>query len=158
MKIQPVALIVLAGLVVSACQRQEARAAAVPETQDPHIVDQHAAVFTAPPKNVPTGFMADGPLLGNGDMAVVMGGPPEEQQFFIGKNDFWGRAFPGVERTADFRDRRSNLVAAAAAAPEPKRLAARCELARFFLARDSNGSTTRRTSRTSTLPRGSSTR
>lgn len=42
----------------------------------------------------------------------------------------------GVDRKAEFRDRRSQLLAAASEAPEPKRLAARCDLARFFLARD----------------------
>ena len=33
--------------------------------------------------------MPDGPLLGNGDVGVVLAGPPEAQAFYIGKNDFW---------------------------------------------------------------------
>jgi len=48
------------------------------------------AVFTAPPQNVPTYYMPDGPLLGNGDVGVALAGPPEEQRFYIGKNDWWG--------------------------------------------------------------------
>ena len=50
----------------------------------------YCGVFTAPPKNVPTFKMPDGPLLGNGDVGVVLAGLPEEQRFFIGKNDWWG--------------------------------------------------------------------
>jgi len=53
------------------------------------IVAQHGALFTQPPRHVPTRGMPDGPLLGNGDVGVVLGGPPEAQGFYIGKNDFW---------------------------------------------------------------------
>jgi hypothetical protein len=34
-------------------------------------------------------MMPDGPLLGNGDLGVVLAGPPEDQRFYLGKNDFW---------------------------------------------------------------------
>jgi len=54
-------------------------------------VNDFIAVFTAAPGGVPTGTMPDGPLLGNGDVGVVLAGPPEEQRFYIGKNDFWRR-------------------------------------------------------------------
>lgn len=50
----------------------------------------YSAVLTAPPQSVPTYTMSDGPLLGNGDVGVVLAGPPEEQRFYIGKNDWWG--------------------------------------------------------------------
>ncbi len=55
------------------------------------IVGKQTAVFTQPPKQVPTPGMSDGPLLGNGDVGVVLAGPPETQCFYIGKNDFWRR-------------------------------------------------------------------
>ena len=42
----------------------------------------------------------------------------------------------GFDRQANFTQRSVELVLAAADAPEPKRLAARCDLARFYLARD----------------------
>ena len=42
----------------------------------------------------------------------------------------------GFDRQADFTQRKMDLILAAAAAPEAKRLPARCDLARFFLARD----------------------
>ena len=42
----------------------------------------------------------------------------------------------GFDRQANFTDRNAQLIMAAADAPETKRLAARCDLARFYLARD----------------------
>ncbi|MDR3691309.1 MAG: hypothetical protein P4L46_18155 [Fimbriimonas sp.] len=54
-------------------------------------VAKHTAVFTEPPKHVPTTGMPDGPLLGNGGMGVVVAGTPDEQVYWIGKNDFWRR-------------------------------------------------------------------
>jgi hypothetical protein len=57
----------------------------------PEHVAKHSAVFTQPARNVPTRGMPDGPLLGNGDVGVVLAGPPEAQVFYLGKNDFWTR-------------------------------------------------------------------
>ena len=51
----------------------------------------YTAVFHAPPRQVPTRGMPDGPLLGNGDVGVALAGPPEAQVFYLGKNDFWTR-------------------------------------------------------------------
>ncbi len=42
----------------------------------------------------------------------------------------------GFDRQADFTERKTQLFLAAAEAPEAKRLPARCDLARFYLARD----------------------
>jgi hypothetical protein len=42
------------------------------------------AVFNEPPDGVPPRGMPGGPLLGNGDVGVVIGGPAEAQQFYIG--------------------------------------------------------------------------
>jgi len=53
------------------------------------IVSRHRGVFTSPPQNVPTTKVPDGPLLGNGDVGVVISGPPERQRFWISKCDFW---------------------------------------------------------------------
>ena len=52
------------------------------------IVARHTAVFTQPPRQVPTRGMPDGPLLGNGDVGVVLAGPPEAQEFYIGQKRF----------------------------------------------------------------------
>ena len=54
------------------------------------------AVLTKPPGDVPSQRMSGGPLLGNGDVGVTMGGQPEEQRYYIGKNDFWTRVDPHV--------------------------------------------------------------
>lgn len=53
------------------------------------IVSRHEGVWTAPPRRVPSGAVSDAPLLGNGDIGVLIGGAPEKQQFFISKCDFW---------------------------------------------------------------------
>lgn len=80
------------------------------------IVAQHKGVFTAPPILMPTRKVPDGPLLGNGDVGVAIGGvierqkyyglgesgganvtvrsvsvtnSPERHRFYLAKNDFW---------------------------------------------------------------------
>jgi len=53
------------------------------------IVSQYKGVFTSPPVSVPTNKVPDGPLLGNGDVGVVVSGEPELQRFWVSKNDFW---------------------------------------------------------------------
>ena len=50
---------------------------------------RHTAIFNWLPVRVPSGRMADGPLLGNGDLGIALGGLGDEQFFHIGKNDFW---------------------------------------------------------------------
>jgi hypothetical protein len=65
------------------------------------VVARHSIVFNSPPGQVPTNGMPDGPLLGNGDVGVVMAGSPEEQRFWIGKNDFWRRSSPGVDASSN---------------------------------------------------------
>jgi len=56
------------------------------------IVGKYQAVFTAPPRLVPSRKVVDGPLLGNGDVGVVLAGRPDQQRWHIGKNDFWSRS------------------------------------------------------------------
>jgi len=53
------------------------------------IVSQYKGLFTCPPLSVPTNKVPDGPLLGNGDVGVVISGRPELQRFWLSKNDFW---------------------------------------------------------------------
>lgn len=72
--------------------------AAAPESEGLARVSRHLGIFNAPPRGVPTNGMPDGPLLGNGDVGVVLAGPPEAQRFHIGKNDFWTN-FQGDPRT-----------------------------------------------------------
>lgn len=52
-------------------------------------VDPLRAVFTAPPRMVPSRKVVDGPVIGNGDVGVVLSGPPDKLRFWISKNDFW---------------------------------------------------------------------
>ncbi len=67
-----------------------ALAAEVARSEGERIAGTHTIVFTKPAAAVPTNGMPDGPLLGNGDLGVVLAGPPEALAFHIGKNDFWG--------------------------------------------------------------------
>ena len=55
----------------------------------PGSVKNHEAVWTAPPGRTPADHSVDGPLMGNGDMGVCFGGPPEALRFYLSKNDFW---------------------------------------------------------------------
>jgi len=59
------------------------------------IVSKYKGVFDKPPGNVPTDKVVDGPLLGNGDVGVVISGAPEAQRFWFSKCDFW-KAKPGI--------------------------------------------------------------
>jgi hypothetical protein len=53
------------------------------------IISKYKGVFGQPPRYGSTRGNSDGPLLGNGDVGVVIAGAPEDQLFYIGKNDFW---------------------------------------------------------------------
>ncbi len=53
------------------------------------ILARHDAILLDPPHMVPTPDYPDGPILGNGDLGCVVGGPPENQTFYLSKNDFW---------------------------------------------------------------------
>ncbi len=46
--------------------------------------------FNSQPRPIPTGALPGGPLLGNGDMGVSLGGPPDQLRFYIDKSDFFG--------------------------------------------------------------------
>ena len=61
----------------------------VVRTESARIVSQYKGIFTSPPQRVPTILTVDGPILGNGDVGVVIGGEPQAQRFWISKNDFW---------------------------------------------------------------------
>ncbi|OCT15171.1 hypothetical protein A8709_13790 [Paenibacillus pectinilyticus] len=69
--------------------------------------DVRKAVFVSPSMNLPTNYMPDSPLLGNGDVGVTIGGNPEEQIFYMGKNDFWAQPSLG-ETEEQRRDRLLN--------------------------------------------------
>ena len=66
-------------------------------SEPPDAASRWVAVFNKPAGPVPTGQMPDGPLLGNGDVGVVVAGHAGEQKFYIGKNDFWRRSDASVE-------------------------------------------------------------
>lgn len=52
-------------------------------------VARYKAVFTQPSQRIPTTSVPDGPVAGNGDLGIVIGGKPENQTIYISKVDFW---------------------------------------------------------------------
>ncbi|RPE12820.1 hypothetical protein EGT74_04555 [Chitinophaga lutea] len=53
------------------------------------VVGKYKNVFTAPPARTPASVAVDGPLLGNGFAAAAMAGRPEQQTYYLSRNDFW---------------------------------------------------------------------
>ena len=53
------------------------------------IVENYEGVWTSPPTHVPSAATADGPMMGNGDVGVVMGGDVTALTSYLGKNDFF---------------------------------------------------------------------
>jgi hypothetical protein len=53
------------------------------------IVGKHVVRFTQPPRRIPAKVSVDAPLLGNGFMGVALSGKPEQQVFYVARNDFW---------------------------------------------------------------------
>jgi len=60
-----------------------------PHLEAKRIVSQYKTVFSEPPAKIPTTAAVYAPLLGNGNLAVAISGPSEEQRFWLSKNDFW---------------------------------------------------------------------
>jgi hypothetical protein len=52
-------------------------------------VRQHNATFKTPPLHVPTRHVVDGPILGNRDVGIALGGPSGAQRCWISKCGFW---------------------------------------------------------------------
>jgi hypothetical protein len=61
----------------------------IAENERKERMDKYKGVFTKPPINVPSDKVVDGPLIGNGDVGVVLSGLPEQQRLWISKVDFW---------------------------------------------------------------------
>ena len=53
------------------------------------IVQQYTGVWNSSPKNVFSGRTQDTPMLGNGDVGVIIGGTADKLSFYIGKNEWW---------------------------------------------------------------------
>ncbi|MFJ1709796.1 glycosyl hydrolase family 95 catalytic domain-containing protein [Kitasatospora sp. NPDC088346] len=81
------ALLVSAGLAT--VTPQLALADSVTSNQAMRIVQQYQGDWTSPPTIIAGGKGTDAPLLGNGDVGVVIGGSINNQTYYIGKNDFF---------------------------------------------------------------------
>ncbi len=52
------------------------------------IVQRHKGVWDQPPENIYTGRFSDAPLLGNGDVGVILAGTLDTWECIFGKNEF----------------------------------------------------------------------
>jgi hypothetical protein len=65
----------------------------VDDASSPLYVSKYKIELDRPPSRVPTNWNTDAPILGNGDLGVIVGGPADNPQFWFSKCDFW-RAKP----------------------------------------------------------------
>jgi hypothetical protein len=79
----------LASTVLTLAAIPSATADTVTATQAWRVVQQYQGVWTTPPSHLTSGDTVDGPLLGNGDVGVTVGGSINNQTYYLGKNDFF---------------------------------------------------------------------
>ncbi|MDR1981747.1 MAG: hypothetical protein LBQ39_09055 [Tannerellaceae bacterium] len=53
------------------------------------IISKHVIRFTQPGERIPSQVSVYAPLLGNGFTGVALAGNPEQQVFYVARNDFW---------------------------------------------------------------------
>jgi alpha-L-fucosidase 2 len=53
------------------------------------IVASIHGIWQKMPADIVTSRMTSGALIGNGSVGVAIGGTPDKQQFYIGRDDFW---------------------------------------------------------------------
>lgn len=53
------------------------------------VVSRYISMFDTAPVETPADYAVDGPLLGNGDIGVAVGGTAGDLRLFLCKNDFW---------------------------------------------------------------------
>ncbi len=61
-----------------------------PSTMGPALAANVTGVYSSPPTQLPTTSVTDAAVTGNGDMAIMVGGPASALSFYVGKSDFWG--------------------------------------------------------------------
>ena len=60
-----------------------------PDITNQEYVARYKGIFTWPARQIPTKTVPDGPISGNGDLGIVIGGKPDSQTIYISKVDFW---------------------------------------------------------------------
>jgi alpha-L-fucosidase 2 len=81
MKKSDILFLILVALTIFGCSQ--------PEITNQEYVARYKGVFTRPAQHIPTKTVPDGPLSGNGDLGIVIGGKPDSQTIYISKVDFW---------------------------------------------------------------------
>jgi hypothetical protein len=73
----------------AAHQRADKAAAGAVAAKALQIVSDIHGTWHQMPGNIANGRMTSGALIGNGSVGVAIGGTPDKQQFYIGRDDFW---------------------------------------------------------------------
>ncbi|MCX6877883.1 MAG: hypothetical protein NTW21_29330 [Verrucomicrobia bacterium] len=90
------------GLSVVAILMVASRACGASSPDGEPIVGRQSFVINGPAGGA-SGAMAGGPIMGNGDVGVMLSGPAEELIFYIGKNDSWGSLSQSVMAVGQMR-------------------------------------------------------
>ena len=61
----------------------------------PQLAATVVGTYHSPPRQIGSQKMADGPVVGNGDLGVMAGGSPDKLSFYFGKADFFGNSERG---------------------------------------------------------------
>ena len=70
-------------------------ASGVPSAKNAPMIASQSFVINGPAGGA-SSAMAAGPIIGNGDVGVMLSGPADDLTFYIGKNDAWGRISQSV--------------------------------------------------------------
>ena len=89
MRVKRSGIHVVAGILAAVAATSEAAESRQMLAEAERIVSQYKTVMEHPPGKVPSRDVVDGPLFGNGSLGAVISGPPEFQQYWISKNNFW---------------------------------------------------------------------
>ncbi len=60
-----------------------------PAVIGPALAARVVGTYHDPPRQIVSQRIGDGAVLGNGDLGVMAGGPPDKLRFYFGKADFW---------------------------------------------------------------------
>ena len=93
--IKCILILFLIALSVS-CKLSSSESAEIRKSRE--IVSKYSAIFTKPPREVPSFHEVDGPITGNGDIGLTVSGLPDKQRFWISKNDFW-KSGPDIKQS-----------------------------------------------------------
>jgi len=88
-KLLPFVMVTFVTTFLVSCITKQTHEQVFTKTNALRIVQQYTGVWNSPSKDVYSGRTQDTPMLGNGDVGVIIGGNADEISFYIGKNEWW---------------------------------------------------------------------